>query len=86
MYEVATLIARSKRGVIVVGNLRNDGMEGGSSDAASISAIISDFAEFIGFPIFAGAQSANLRFYSSAVIPYAGEPRYMRPIQPVLFL
>ncbi len=72
MYDVANAIIRSKRGIIVVGNLRNNGNEGGSSDSASIASIISDFAESIGFPIFAGAQSANIRFYSPAVIPYAG--------------
>jgi len=71
MYDIASLIARSRKGIIVVGNLRSDGVEGGSSDKPSTAAIISDFAESIGFPIFAGAQSANLRFYSSAVVPYA---------------
>jgi 2-succinyl-5-enolpyruvyl-6-hydroxy-3-cyclohexene-1-carboxylate synthase len=72
MYEVANAIVRSKRGIIVVGNLRSNGIVGGSSDSASIAAIISDFAESIGFPVFAGAQTASLRFYSPAVIPYAG--------------
>jgi len=71
MLEVGKLISRSKRGIIVVGNLRKDGIEGGSSDTQSVAAIISDFAESVGFPIFAGSQSANLRFYSPAVIPYA---------------
>jgi 2-succinyl-5-enolpyruvyl-6-hydroxy-3-cyclohexene-1-carboxylate synthase len=71
MLEIGTLISRSKRGIIVVGNLRKDGIEGGSSDTQSVAAIISDFAESIGFPVFAGSQSANLRFYSPAVIPYA---------------
>lgn len=73
VYEVADAIARSKRGIIVVGNLRSGGVEGGSSDAPSVAASISDFAESIGFPIFAGAQSSNLRFYSPAIIPYAGK-------------
>jgi 2-succinyl-5-enolpyruvyl-6-hydroxy-3-cyclohexene-1-carboxylate synthase len=76
MYELANAIVQSKRGIIVVGNLRNNAIVGGPSDSTSTAAIISDFAETIGLPIFAGAQCANLRFYSSAVIPYAGELLY----------
>ncbi len=73
LFDLADLILRSKRGMIVVGNLKSDGIEGGSSDSLSLAALISDFAEFIGFPIFAGAQTANLRFYSPAVVPFAGK-------------
>jgi 2-succinyl-5-enolpyruvyl-6-hydroxy-3-cyclohexene-1-carboxylate synthase/pimeloyl-ACP methyl ester carboxylesterase/uncharacterized membrane protein/O-succinylbenzoate synthase len=68
VYDIGSLIARSKRGIIVIGNIRNDDM---SSDAHSTAAIISDFAETIGFPLFVGAQSAHLRFLSAAVVPYA---------------
>ena len=73
IYEVANAISRSKRGIIVVGNLRALSVGGEWSDAPSVAAIISEFAESIGFPIFAGAQSANLRYQSPAVVPYAGE-------------
>lgn len=71
MMKLASMISQSRRGIIVVGNLRKDGIEGGSADADSTAAIISDFAKCIGFPVFAGAQSANLRFSSSMVIPYS---------------
>jgi 2-succinyl-5-enolpyruvyl-6-hydroxy-3-cyclohexene-1-carboxylate synthase len=71
--DVANLIAQSKRGIIVLGNIRKTDATGGTSHSTNISAIISDFAKFTGFPVFAGAQSAAMRFESSAVIPYAGE-------------
>jgi 2-succinyl-5-enolpyruvyl-6-hydroxy-3-cyclohexene-1-carboxylate synthase/o-succinylbenzoate synthase len=62
---IASMIAQSKRGIIVVGNVR-------SSDEQNVVAdMISQFAEQIGFPIFAGIQSGNLRSRSSSVVPYA---------------
>lgn len=61
------LIRQSQRGVIVVGNLRP---QLGQSTQDQVE-VISDFAQSIGFPIFAGVQSGSLRSRSSAVIPYA---------------
>ena len=62
---IAFMIAQSKRGVIVVGNIRS------SDDQNVVADMISQFAEQIGFPIFAGVQSGNLRSRSSSVVPYA---------------
>ncbi len=70
--DLASLIANSKRGIIVIGNIRDVNAKGGTSHSKVISELISDFATFTGFPIFAGAQSANIRFQSTAVVPYAG--------------
>ena len=72
-HDVATLIAHSERGIIVVGNIRNEDASGTTSHSTTISAMISDFATFTGFPVFGGAQSADIRFQSSAVVPYAGK-------------
>lgn len=69
--DVASFIETSKRGIIVVGNLRTSTDEGEKGDQAAIVQAISDFAKLVGFPIFAGAQSASLRFVSSAVVPFA---------------
>ncbi len=71
--DVMDLINQSKRGIIVVGNLRGTDAIGGTSHSRIISATISEFATYIGYPIFAGAQSADLRFRSSAVVPFAGK-------------
>ena len=62
---VATMIAQSRRGIIVVGNVRS------SDEQNEVADTISQFAEQIGFPIFAGVQSGNLRSRSLSVIPYA---------------
>ena len=67
--DVANLIAESKRGIIVVGNIRLS--VDGNNDQSIIEDAISDFAKAIGFPIFAGVQNANLRFKSSAVVLFA---------------
>jgi len=69
--EIARLILRSKRGIIVVGNIRRPTDENDMEALAATYDTISDFAQTIGFPIIAGVQSAQLRFSSSAVIPYA---------------
>ena len=69
IYEISRLIAGSKRGIIVVGNLREYSSEG--EDFAETIDTISNFAQSIGFPIFAGVQSATLRFRSAAVVPFA---------------
>mmetsp|Transcript_6630 Transcript_6630/g.19589 ORF Transcript_6630/g.19589 Transcript_6630/m.19589 type:complete len:638 (+) Transcript_6630:1339-3252(+) len=66
--DIADLMRRSKSGIIVVGNVRND------ADASRISSstvdIISDFAQFTGYPIFAGIQGGSLRNDCPAVVPY----------------
>jgi 2-succinyl-5-enolpyruvyl-6-hydroxy-3-cyclohexene-1-carboxylate synthase len=69
--DVASLIQQSKRGIIVVGNLRSSTQSYVDVDQAMIAQTISDFAKAIGFPIIAGAQSANLRFMSSAVVLFS---------------
>jgi 2-succinyl-5-enolpyruvyl-6-hydroxy-3-cyclohexene-1-carboxylate synthase/o-succinylbenzoate synthase len=69
--EIARLIANSKRGIIVVGNLRSSTAENEIEDQSLVAQTISDFAISVGLPIFAGAQAANLRFQSSAVVPFA---------------
>lgn len=65
--EIVKLLRSSRRGLIVVGSLRG---EPGQHTEIQVEAI-SDFAQAIGFPIFAGIQSGSLRSRSSAVIPYA---------------
>ena len=67
--DVANLIAQSKRGIIVVGNIRLS--VDGYNEQGAVEEAISDFAKAIGFPIFAGVQNANLRFKSSAVVLFA---------------
>ena len=69
--QIAQIIESSKRGIIVVGNVRPS-VAGTDNDAVlSILDSISDFAEYVGFPIFAGVQSTALRFRSSAVVLFA---------------
>ncbi len=70
-FDVFELIKKSKRGIIVVGNIRGVVAEKNvPSSVSSISTLLSDFAEKIGFPIFAGAQSAYLRYECTSVVPY----------------
>lgn len=71
-HDIANLISTSNRAMIVVGSLKSAPGER-ACDMSATSAIISDFAQFTGFPIFVGAQSAFLRYQSSAVIPYGGK-------------
>ena len=68
--EIGRLIMQSKRGIIVVGNLRKASSASELEDTQSVE-LLSSFAQSIGFPIFAGIQSGSLRFQSSAVIPFA---------------
>ncbi|KAL3938565.1 MAG: hypothetical protein SGBAC_006544 [Bacillariaceae sp.] len=68
--HIAKLIKRSKRGVIVVGNIRKP-TNRLHSDVAETFQMIDSLAKNIGFPIFASAQSGGLRFQSSAVVPFA---------------
>ena len=65
--EIAYLIRNSNRGLIVVGCLRE---EPGQEADVQVEAI-AEFAQTIGFPIFAGVQSGSLRSRSSAVVRYA---------------
>lgn len=81
--EVIDLVMKSKRGMIVVGNLRSiDGND-------ELSSIISYFAETIGFPVFASVQSGALR-KENPVVPYAEHilkhPVVSQEIQPDLIL
>lgn len=69
--EIAHLIRRSNRGIIVVGNLRTSTNEGQVEDDPHLTEVISNFAQAVSFPIIAGVQSGSLRFRSTAVIPYA---------------
>ena len=71
--EVASLIRKSRRGLIVVGNLRpsmgcTDDIDESTSHVIDA---ISNFAQSIGFPILAGVQAIDLRFRSTAVVPFA---------------
>lgn len=69
--EIAHLIRSSRRGIVVVGNLRTSTDELQSEEELMLTEVVSDFAETVGFPIIAGIQSGSLRFRSTAVIPYA---------------
>jgi 2-succinyl-5-enolpyruvyl-6-hydroxy-3-cyclohexene-1-carboxylate synthase len=69
--DVASLIASSRRGIIVVGNIRPSNVEDETGNQLNTMQCISDFAKSIGFPIFAGVQSAQLRFTSTAVVSFA---------------
>ena len=69
--EIARLIGNSKRGIIVVGNLRSSTDESEVENQLLVAEAISDFALSIGFPIFAGVQAASLRYRSLAVVPFA---------------
>lgn len=66
--EIAAAILKSKRGIIVTGNLRSSELDGNGQD--QLSSTISYFAQVVGMPIVAGVQSGPLRReYQS--IPYA---------------
>lgn len=84
--EIANLIRDSKRGVVVVGCLRG---EAGQETDVQVEAI-AEFAQTIGFPIFAGVQSGSLRSRSSAVVLYAEHllknPLILENIRPDLIL
>ena len=85
--EVKDLIRRSRRGIIVTGNLRNIGRDGQGTD--SLSSLIAQFAQMIGFPIIAGVQSGALR-REKPVIPYAEHlmknPTIAKGMQPDLII
>ena len=84
--EVADLIFKSRRGIIVAGNLRNSDIAGGADD---LSSTIAHFAKTIGFPILAGVQSGALR-REAPTIPYAEHllkhPLVSKGMQPDLIL
>jgi 2-succinyl-5-enolpyruvyl-6-hydroxy-3-cyclohexene-1-carboxylate synthase/o-succinylbenzoate synthase len=71
VHEIARLIESSKRGAIVVGNVRPSTTTNGEESTLCIMDAIAEFAEYIGFPILAGVQSAALRYRSPAVVPFA---------------
>ncbi|KAL7443534.1 hypothetical protein ACHAXH_008201, partial [Discostella pseudostelligera] len=85
--EVAELIIKSRRGIIVTGNLRDAQCNSDGTD--SLSTTISYFAKIIGFPILAGIQSGALR-RELPVVPYSEHllknPVVSRGMQPDLVL
>jgi len=88
--EIVGLIASSKRGIIVIGNLRGATDEDHNNHELEVVETISSFATLIGFPIFAGVQSASLRFRSPAVVPFAEHllkcPEVVENLQPDLII
>lgn len=85
--EIQDLIRKSRRGIIVTGNLRDSEHVGQGTD--SLSSLISQFAQVVGFPIVAGVQSGALR-RESPVIPYAEHlmknPTISKGMQPDLII
>eukprot|EP00984_Skeletonema_dohrnii_P011245 scaffold4470_cov99-Skeletonema_dohrnii-CCMP3373.AAC.6 len=85
--EIKDLIRKSRRGIIVTGNLRDSEHVGQGTD--SLSSLISQFAQAIGFPVVAGVQSGALR-RESPVIPYAEHlmknPMIAKGMQPDLVI
>jgi len=71
LLDVIRLIRESKRGMIIVGNIRKPSGGYQESDPSRTAQLITNFAVSIGFPVFAGVQSGSLRFESSAVVPFA---------------
>lgn len=88
--DIGRLISKSKRGIIVVGNLRKAGPSDASEDVSQTMELISSFAKSIGFPIFASALSGALRFQSTCVVPFAEHilrcPVVQENLQPDLIL
>lgn len=72
-YDVAVMLIKSRRGLLMIGNARAVTADESPSDSSSFTASIDHFAEFVGFPVFCGAQSAQLRFQSAMVIPFGGK-------------
>ena len=70
--EVSKLMQTAKRGIIVVGNIR-------SSSLDSAEELISDFAQYFGYPVFAGIQGGNLRSTCPSAVPY-GEHLLKHPV------
>ena len=68
--DIAELMRVSKRGIIIVGNIRNNEI-GEKERASEIEHTIADFARVTGYPVFAGIQAGNLRNVCSAVVPYS---------------
>jgi len=85
--EVSNLISKSRRGIIVTGNLRGAQLNSDGTDL--LSASIAHFAKVIGFPILAGVQNGALR-REYPVIPYAEHllknPLVSNGMQPDLIL
>ena len=71
LLELAQLISRSKRGLIVVGNVRSSSSTNDGASPIAVADAISSFAQEVGFPIIAGAQQIPLRFRSTSVILFA---------------
>ncbi|KAG7343211.1 2-succinyl-6-hydroxy-2,4-cyclohexadiene-1-carboxylic acid synthase/2-oxoglutarate decarboxylase [Nitzschia inconspicua] len=72
LIDILRSMTTSKRGIIVVGNVRtNLANDARQHDTSRINQLIERFAQEIGFPIFAGVQSGSLRFECDAVVPFA---------------
>jgi 2-succinyl-5-enolpyruvyl-6-hydroxy-3-cyclohexene-1-carboxylate synthase len=88
--DIGHLISKSKRGIIVVGNLRKGGPSEGTEDVSQTLELLSSFAESVGFPVFASALSGALRFHSPCVVPFAEHilrcPVIQENLQPDLIL
>jgi 2-succinyl-5-enolpyruvyl-6-hydroxy-3-cyclohexene-1-carboxylate synthase/o-succinylbenzoate synthase len=69
--EILSLMMESKRGIIVVGNIRKPVEDDRQHDDARTFQLISSLAQVLGFPVFAGVQASSMRFQSAAVVPYA---------------
>jgi 2-succinyl-5-enolpyruvyl-6-hydroxy-3-cyclohexene-1-carboxylate synthase len=72
-YDVAVMLIKSRRGLIVIGNARGVTAEESQSDSSVFAASVAHFAEFVGIPVICGVQSAQLRFQSAMVIPFSGK-------------
>lgn len=88
--SVAHLINESKRGIIVVGNIRKLGTGDLTTDSSQTIEQLSSLAQQIGFPIFASTLSGALRFKSPSVVPFAEHllrcPIVKNNLQPDLIL
>lgn len=87
--DVAKLIMDSKRGIIVVGNVRTTG-DGPNNQSCSAD-VISHFAQSVGFPVFAGAMSGSLRNGDHTAIVSCAEhllknPQLSKNMRPDLIL
>ncbi|KAL3919296.1 MAG: hypothetical protein SGILL_003825, partial [Bacillariaceae sp.] len=86
LLDVLGMMMESKRGIIVVGNIRKPIEDDRQHDDSRTTQLISKLAQALGFPVFAGVQSGGLRFQSAAVVPYAEHvlrcPRVQQNLRP----
>ena len=90
LMETIREITESKRGIIVVGNIRKPTGDNQDSNISRTVQLISNFALSVGYPIFAGVQSGSLRYESSAVVPFSEHllrcPIIQKSIEPDLII